>query len=189
MKDLKKKLKGYQKHNRNRHLLAKELLLSDQEFRLWDLAVTLCGWDQANPDSYLLFEGTMDSLAAIFNWSKAKVSRTMDGLIKKGIITRNQQKIYKVNIRCEKGSETEDGEFAQKKDNISLVKNTVSSLKQNVAPVRQKEAQSHTNPLISFKGDLVSFRSDEEYQKLLEEGQYTALTIDDMRWIDQNVSY
>lgn len=184
-----KKLKGYQKHNRSRHIFAKEFQLSDPEFRLWDLAVALSGWDEKNIDSYKMFEGTMDSLATILDWSKAKVSRMMNDLIHKRIVTRNQQKVYKVNILCEKGSEKEDDKFAQQKENISLVKKRVAPLKQTVAPMKQKEAYSPINSLISFKGDLVSLHTEEDYQRILDESRYATLTIDDMKWIDQNVLY
>ena len=189
MNKILKKLKGYQKHNRNRHILAKELQLSDQEFRLWDLAVALSGWDDKHVESYRMFEGTLDSLAIILGWSKAKVSRTIDGLINKKIVARNQQKTYKVNILCEKESEEEDDKFALLKENIASVKKTVAPLKQIVASMKQKEAYSLINPLVSFKGDLVSLRTDEDYQKILSEGRYITLTVDDMKWIDQNVSY
>lgn len=108
MNKLHKRLKGFQKHYRSRHLLAKELDLKDEEYRLWDFMVATCGWDNRHVDSYLIVEATLEHIASFLCWSTSKTSRVMNILIGKGIIVRKKDVGYEIKLRAERGSEDGD---------------------------------------------------------------------------------
>jgi len=105
-----KKLNGYQRHNKNRHLIARELKISDQEYRLWDLLGSLCGWDSRHDHSYHKVQITLNKLANILGWDESKVSRVTSSLIRKDLIERIGRSEYAVKILAEKGTEDEDNE-------------------------------------------------------------------------------
>lgn len=85
----------YQKVFRNRHVIAKNESLTDQEYRLWDLYVALYDWDKKH-SHYGCVVDTDKHIAEMLNWSEAKVCRTRKKLIIKGVVSSIERSVIKV---------------------------------------------------------------------------------------------
>ena len=169
--NLKRRLnKTYQKVYRDRHVKAKELALTDQEYRLWDLLLALYDWDRNHQETYGTIEATEAQLAELLNCSDSKVCRVRAKLTKKGLVTMVAESVYQV---------------ASLQDDPALMKQQFSEMKQPVADLQEKQSSEDVSSLVSYKDKYRLLRSDEEYEKLHEE--FPGLSVDDMKWIDLNV--
>lgn len=171
-KDLKRKLnKSFQKLFRNRHIKAKELDLSDQEYRLWDLLLALYDWDQTHTETFGTVEATQLQLAELLNCSDPKVCRLIRSLIKKGLIKKIEESVYQVTDLQNSSS------FLQEESSVS---------QDLVADLKEKQGYDSNSPLVSFKDNTSFVRSNKEYEEL--QRQFPNLTVEDMKWIDLNVN-
>lgn len=183
----------YQKVYRNRHVLAKNLVLDDAEYRLWDLLIALYDWDKKHEEDYGTVKATDRGLAELLNWSYSKVCRARNGLLMKGIIFRRDRSVYKIFPLPQLNEN-----ISLTQQNVAEMQNEISTEQQDIASLQQKQGYSGNSSIVSYK-DKFSIgshrrvlikqepRSESEYQKIKVEGNYTALTVDDMRWIDENI--
>ncbi|MDP2670961.1 MAG: hypothetical protein Q8P13_00650 [bacterium] len=174
--DLLKRLNGsgFERLSRKRHLVARDLSLTDPEFRLWSLLVSLYAWFEGNQETYGKVEATNRGLAALLpksEWSATKVNNNLKTLLQKGLITRTGRSEYEINLSVVQ-------------QNISPVKQIVSPTEQFVSLVKQELPQKEVSAFSSSKASS-SLRSDEEYQKMWEEGgKSSSFTIEDMKLAD-----
>lgn len=167
---------SYQKVYRNRHIKARGLSLTDPEYRLWDLFTAVYDWDKTHTQSFGTIETTDRELAEVLKWSASKVCRNRVSLIKKGLIEQTSIGVYKLLL--EKLSAPLEQEVAQAKQEIAPTQ-------QEVADLQQKQAYTADNSLVSYKDKYRLERSIKEYEGLARD--FPLLSIDDMKWIDENV--
>ncbi|MCH7733048.1 MAG: hypothetical protein IIB44_11180, partial [Candidatus Marinimicrobia bacterium] len=94
MKLLRRLNKSWQKVQRDRHIRAQDLSLTDPEYRLWDLLLATYDWDKTHTETYGCVETTDRELAEILRWSASKVCRTRNTLTKKGLVNLTQSGLY-----------------------------------------------------------------------------------------------
>lgn len=164
---------GYQKLKRNRHIVAKNLKLTDEEYRLWDFFIAAYGWDERYSESYGKVLATQREIAQILAWSASKVNRVLTKLKKKGLIESTGQSKYEVL----KGVKTQE--------EVASVKQAVAPAVYPVAVMEQEKPQKTLTPLVSSKVTSSLLRSDEEYDLLHQE--FPGFEVDDLKWIDENV--
>ena len=205
---LTKRIKGYQRGFKGRFLLLKNRILTDEEFILLDLSFSvLADWDKKNhSDNYGTFSYTQEEIGFFLGWDKTKVCRWSNKLFKKNFwVKRLDNRIMVVGfditehlteITKEKGvvnlqeyiseRQLDDVKMKQKIEKLQLNIPKENSIIRTQGVVKIQSLASK-KPLVSSKGRFNTLKTDEEYQKIKKEGIYTLLTIDDMKWIDQNV--
>ena len=96
---LDKKLKGFHRHFRGRFLLLKDKTLTDSEYVLWDLCVSvLSGWDfNKYPEDYGVFDFSLTDIKYFVGWSESKISRNINSLIKKGFLTKDHEVGFRIS--------------------------------------------------------------------------------------------
>lgn len=151
-----RKLNGsYQRISRDRHLIARQLGLSDPEYRLWDLLVASYGWDNRYEDSYERVEATSRDIAFVLNWSHSKVSRVMNQLKEKEFVRVFKQGVYEVLVIPERGKSSSNTEYKE------------LLLKSLGAGVNRNHGYSIDSSLFSSSGSYI----DSEEKKDLEVNQ------------------
>jgi hypothetical protein len=182
----------YQKLYRNRHVIAKQLKLSDPEYRLWDLYLALYDWDIKHTETFQTVEAPDRDIAKLLDWSASKVCRSRNKLIQKGIIRSKTRTVHEVVL------------IPSKETDVSSLQHQTAPVKQALAGVQQESAvkqqttgKSNQSSIVSYKDKYIDggkrvaikqeVRSNEEYQRIYEEGCFQGLTPDDMKWIDENV--
>lgn len=202
------KLHGYHGIGRGIFLLLHNQILTKEEFILYVASFSFANWDKEKKSSYGTIDITQEEIEWLLNVSAGYVSKHKKKLIEKGFwrIKSNKKieivgfelvetsllaKITKDNkivdfqkyiAQKQKEFATEQKEFASKQ--ISFPKGTTPNQPQKFAP---EQTPSPISDLVSYKNRVISLRSDEEYQKIIEEYNYSLLSIDDMKWIDINV--
>lgn len=172
---------SYQNLKRNRHIFATSLKLGDAEYRLFDLLSALSGWDKKYSDSFMLVEATDEDLAGILNWSDSKVCRTRNSLKAKGVIKKIEDSIHMILVLEEVASNT-----ASVQEKVAGLQDKTALVKQEDADLQENRAENNNSSLVSSSGNSV-IRTDKEYQEILDSGQFPTMTIEDMKWIDENV--
>lgn len=150
--------KAHQRLYRNRHLRAKELNLSDPEYRLWDLYGAVSGWDKKYNEIFEMIHATDEQIAEILNWSPSKTCRTRNELIKKGLIKEQTRGIYKILFIPSPDSET------------AVMPDKNAQMQPKLAPMEIEPATTQANPginsespLYSSKGIYTLLRTKDEY--------------------------
>jgi hypothetical protein len=179
-----KRLNGYQKMDRNRHILASFLKFTDPEYRLLDFYNAFYDWDKKHVDTYGHVEITDKDAGRILNWSTAKVCRTRKELIQKGLISTTDKSTYKMTFL----QEPQTFNNTPDKTEVARMETPNSNTETVIAPMQRNGGYRPENPLVSFKGDVVSLRSDKEYEDIWEDmGKPDNFTPDDMKFIDWSV--
>lgn len=185
---LRRKLRGWLKVSRERHLVAQKYHLSDGEFRLLELYRDLTDWDARHEDTFQTFYATDSDVAQLCNCSQSTVCRRRSQLVAKALIKKLECGRFRV-IDCleeDKYSEaleifgkdpTADKPDAQKKFQLSLKHN-------DIAPVQAYRGYNEQTSLVSFKGDLVSEKPCSRYLDLERTGRFGTMTADDMEFIE-----
>jgi hypothetical protein len=84
-----KKLKGYQKANRDRFLLLYFNLLTFEEFVVYEFGIAMTDWDESHLETYGTFKVTNREIAEILGWkSDSQASRVKKSLLEKGYFTK-----------------------------------------------------------------------------------------------------
>lgn len=149
---------SYQKLYRNRHILAKDLNLNDQEYRLWDLYGALAGWDKRYEDIFQIVHATDEEIANITGWSTSKTCRTRNGLIRKKLVSEKSRGVYKILlIPCK------DNKNASVSDETANLKDEVAPKTEESADLQLVSGKSDKSSLYSFNGVYGSIRTKEEY--------------------------
>ncbi|MFC1627336.1 hypothetical protein ACFL18_02160 [Patescibacteria group bacterium] len=206
------KLNGYRATHRNKWLLIKERILNIQELALLEFYADLVGFDKDN-SNYGLFKVSFKKIAELFNCKSINTSRNWHNkLLKLGLIKKTEEKqIY--SLSCFKRYITPGrwkGEAAQY---VELEKNQpVGVMLQNIgintqligqktqSVDKKKSFKLKKSPPIAISSSKVQSsispkkvvikqkaRSDGEYQRIYEEGGYSFLKPDYMKWLDKNV--
>lgn len=204
-----KRLKGYQRGFRGRFLLLKNRILTDEEFILWDLSFSvLADWDKKNhSDNYGTFSYTQEEIGFFLGWDKTKVCRRSNKLFKKNFwVKRLDNRIlvvgfditeYLTEITKQKGivnlqeyiseRQLDDVKMKQKIESLQHYSPKENSILQ-ARKVVEMQSPIPKEPLVSSKGNITNtLRTDEEYQKIKEKDIFKSMSIEDMKWIDQNV--
>lgn len=204
---LNKRLKGYHKTFRGRFLFLRNKILTEGEFVLWDLSFNvLADWDKNHIETYGTFPYTWADIAFLLGCSESIICRRSEKLFKHHLWERLINGSIKVSgieiidllaeITKKEGvvdlqdylAKTQSYNAKLHENNVKLQriypKEEIPDCAQNLAKTQISASKAH---LVSFKGESRVIRTDEEYQKILEEGGYTRLTVEDMKWIDENV--
>lgn len=180
-----RKLNGWQKLSKKRHILARESRLTDKEYRVWDLMLSLQGFDERNIDSYMVVEATDREIGMLINCSPSQVCRARQELMNKGWIKQIGRSRYSITI-----------DVIVRKGNIAPVQVEVASAQETSAYTQDQTEEHSPPPIFSSKVGFINsypkvpkgqpvviqgLRTDEEYQRLTNDHD---LKIDDMKWID-----
>jgi hypothetical protein len=160
MQPIKRLNNTYQKLYRNRHLIAKDLMIGDAEYRLWDLYIALYDWDKTHAETFETVNATDSALAEILNWSKSKVCRTRKKLLKKGVIRFIERSLYKIISlpREETISVSLQSKSAELQDEVAQIN-------QKGAVLQPNQGYSTQNTIVSYK-DKYRINSEDEYKRV-----------------------
>lgn len=188
-------------------MLLRRKLLSDSEFILWDLGFSaLAEWDKKNhdPKDYGSFGFQLTEIGYLLGWHKSKVSHKAKKLFALGLWTKRNGRVFvngfdirdnfaqisrsKKIIDLQEQVAISQPEVAKPQPSVVIPQQQTSKgngvvSPQSVAILQQPQIKAH---LVSFKSEFNVVRSDEEYLKMWEENP-DGLSIEDMRWIDQNI--
>lgn len=178
-----KKLRGYQKAPRDRFLLLRDKKLTQEEFLVYEVGIDLTDWDGRHTETYGTFQATNREIAEILGWkSDSTVSRYRASLIKKGY--------FRLTPSSRLKALDFDKRQLRKPANMQITRaemqEEVAKMQTTSANIEENRSENSVYSLVSSKGS-VSLRTDEEYQAIKEEMGYKELTVEDMKWIDQNV--
>ena len=190
MNNLIKKLKGYQKAPRERFLLLKEGMLTQEEFLIYEFAIAITDWDSRH-ETYGTFKATNQEIADYLGWkSDTSVSRHKNHLITKGILTKAADGGLKVKNfeKWQRG-----GENAADTESLDGNKQLYSAKSEDKnAETKENRVQSGVYPLVSSKVDLSVFKeaSDEfmsegeldEIASILDSRQTASTSAQQDRW-------
>lgn len=197
MNRLEEKIKrSYMTLYARRHLIARDLKMSDQEYRLWDLYVAIYDWDKRHY-KYGYFEATDREIAPIIGWDYSTVARYRKKLIKKNIISRAGQGIYKLLINPQYRKNIPEENI---NDNFSSRNNSeeqkVAELQQGVASTQQVVADMQQNRSYSSfikypVKDMYSYvnvgsrLSESQYKTIKKEVNNLSIFLNG-KWFDKN---
>lgn len=160
---------------RNRHLVALGLALTDSEYRLHDLLSALCNWTETEHNYVTI---TQSQLAGFISWDKSSVSRVLKKLKSRGLVEEKGRSLYLIHPLSE---------FIGA---IPKQEAIVAGLKPNVAMEQRNYSQINSSSNTSNKENIfTTIKTNEEYQKIIDEGGYTSMDVSDLRWIDENLAY
>jgi len=203
------KLVGYRASHRNRWLLIKKGILTHQEFLLLELYLDIMDFDKKH-DKFGTFEVFFDEIGDVFNKSEDSIRAWHKGLVAKGFVQIFDKKRRLFQIKTPLRYITGEAwggkanqyvkEESSDKSLEYLLKNTCFSPKkvENIQKKKAPPALKNTPKALGFskvdsrvnhKMVVIEqrVRSDKEYQKIYQDGNFSVLTPDDMKWVDQNV--
>ncbi len=182
-----KKLNGWQTAYRDRFLLLSGGILTPEEFVVYEICIGITDWHNAegHEEIYGKFQATNKQIAEIGGWqSDSTVYRIKKRLIEKKILIPDGEYLRVKDFeRWQFRSRT----TAKLHEQPAKLQSEPANTQKEVAKTQDLRVQNPTYPLVSSKSNLSSFRTDSEYREFVDSGQFGSLTIDDMRWIDENV--
>ncbi len=180
-----KKLNGYQKAPKDRFLLLTNGVLSAEEFVVYELGVAITDWDRNHDDEiYGKFQATNKQIAEICGWkSDSQVSRIKKSLLNKGFFTKDGEHLKAKDFEKWQLRKTS----AKTHDQPAKTQPVVANMQDEVAKMQNPRNQNDNYSLSSYKDNLSFSRSDSEYDELVNSGQFGSMTVEDMKWIDENV--
>jgi len=211
------KLNGYRASHRNKWFLITQKILTPQEFLLFEYYLDLMDFDKSHKDNFSTFEAFLDDIALVFNKHKDTTRIWHDGLLTKGFIkvADPKRKLYTVKspLRYVAGNkwggeasiyakeekdqtqefilenirffQLEEEKTQLKSDekvdiSINIAKNSLGSSKGESIVL----SRIGNKKIVSIKQEV---RSNAEYKKIYQDNDFTDLTPDDMKWVDQNI--
>ena len=185
---LRRKLRGWQRVSRNRHLIAEKYRLSDGEFRLLELYRDLTDWDEKHTDTYKTFCVTDVVVSDFLKCDPTTVYRRRVSLLSKGLIVKKEDRCYEV-VGCDKLDsylETVDEFLGDADKQISIVAGQSNNVPvhKEIAGVQVNQSYLTKSPLVSFKGDSVSLIPCNKYLELEGSGRFGNFTADDMEFVE-----
>ena len=211
-----KKLNGYRATHRNKWRFVQHGLLNVQELTLLEFYADIMNFDKRYPE-YATITTNFTAMAIIFNKkSDTTIRNWHDKLLELGFIEATEQKNV-FRLKCAgryvvpgfwKGeasnyvTEEKNQPFEKLLQNFGLESQKIEQTTQIVGNKNEEKTETTSKPnsraLISSKNESSignkrvvirqEARSDEEYQRIFQEGNFQGLTPDDMKWIDENVS-
>ena len=185
---LRRKLRGYLKVPRERHLRAMSAGLDDRGFRLLEIYRDLSDWDPKHTETYMTFSVADADVAKLLNWDPSKVSRVRKALFSKGLILKKEDGSYEVTDYTLQDTYSDaikafvDDAGMQDKD--VKMQHYVASAQDKIAPVHEDRGYTVNSSLVSFKGDSVSLMPCDKYLELEKGGRFGTMTADDMEFIE-----
>lgn len=164
---------SWQRIYKNRHILAKDLELSDAEYRLWDLYSAASGWDKRHKDRYRVTEATDEEVGFVLNWSASKACRTRNNLIKKGLIRTVKDGLYEALL-----IPSPDFKDANVQEKASTTQDKPAPVEAKVASVQTIPGENDTESLVSYKGIYSSISSLSVYRDVKKRVEDISRTID-----------
>jgi hypothetical protein len=178
-----KRLRGYQKAPRDRFVLLTQRVLNHTEFLVYEFCIAITDWD-LNHETYGSFEATNLQIALILGWKDdSTVSRIRKSLINKGVFHKKGERIF---VDGFENWQLRSRTSANIQPNTANKQEASVSSQEQSANLQEIQPVTPTYSLVSFKGNVGFLRSDEEYQRMFNESP-NSLSIEDMKWIDQNV--
>lgn len=185
---------------RDKFLYLKEKVLTDELFILYEYCIHLADFDENHKGKFGTFQKTSNKeLGQDLGWSEDKVGRNINALLKKELLkVMGGKQIEVVDYfrflpknafsRVKNGEET-----AYLQENITKMRFQNAELRQENANLQNKVSDLTTNyasisDIVSSKVNSSLLRTEAEYQEMLDSGQFPTMTIDDMKWIDKNIS-
>ena len=180
-----KKIKGYQKAPRERFSLLANHVLTTEEFVVYELGIAITDWDAEHDDEiYGKFKATNKELAELCGWkSDSTISRIKKKLIKKELFIEDGEYL---RVKDFESWQLRKNPHAKTQSRDAETQTAPAILQNEPAKMQDFHAQKPVYPLVSFNGNS-SLRSNEEYESLVNSGQFGSMTISDMQWIDENV--
>ncbi len=180
-----KKLNGYQKAPKDRFLLLTNGVLTAEEFVVYELGLAITDWDRDHDDEiYGKFQATNKQIAEICGWkSDSQVSRIKKNLLNKGFFTKEGEQLKAKDFEKWQLRKTS----AKPHELTAKIQPTAANMQDEVAKTQTLRNQNDDYSLSSYKVNLSLVRTDSEYRELVNSGQFGSMSVDDMRWIDENV--
>lgn len=158
-----KRLRGYQKADRNRFLLLANGTLTQEEFLVYELAVAITDWDPKHTDTYGTFAGTNIQIASLLGWkSDSSVCRLKKRLIKKNIFIEVNERLRVFDF--EKWQLRKNP--AEKQPEVAEIEPPTAKTQTPVANLQPIRVQRPDYSLGSFKGEYKFSVNKEEYLSL-----------------------
>lgn len=205
------KLNGYRATHRNRWNLIRSKILTSQEFLLFEYYLDIMDFDPNHGNSFGSFEVFPNEIAPVFNKGTDTIKAWHKELLLKGFIQAFDDKRSLFKIKSPHRYITQWGgkahKFAKDEKNIEalglLLENVCFSSdkvgkNQEISPIL--DTNDTSKALGSSKDELSKDssgkkivlikqepRSESEYNQIQKESNYTDLSIEDMKWIDENV--
>lgn len=201
------RLNGYDRHFKGRFLLLHRKVLSDSEFVLWDLSFSvLAEWDRKNhaSENYGSFYFQQTEIGTLLGWHKSKVCRNSEKLFAVGLWAKRNGRVF-VNgfdIRDSFAEIARNNKVIDLQKQVAILQPGIANSQPSIAVPQHKSSKgggvispksvailqqsSIKADLVSFKSEFNVLRADEDYQRMWEENP-NGLSIEDMKWIDQNI--
>lgn len=172
-----------------------KLHLSAPAFELYILLrFYVIDWKES--ESLGLVKITVREAKEFFGWSLDKTQTQFNELKDKGLLVLKSGGVWQVSgdgLPCSDGAEQITHDY----NTAEAYKQPSSEKPEQVVPTEQNIfVPKNKNNLASKQGNHIRnekegegdvLRTDKEYQRIKEEHGFTDLTIDDMKWIDQNI--
>lgn len=146
--------KAYQTTFRRRHIFAKELDLTDREYRIWDLYTTVYDWDSRHTETFGTIETTDAQVASLIGCDPSTVNRTKKLLIQKGLIKQLEDGLIQILVVAEKPNATHQHAYAPHQYGYAPQNNYLAGTQQN-------QGYSQESPLVASKEDLGSSKANQ----------------------------
>ena len=200
--------KGLLASYRDKFLYLKEKALTDEQFILYEYCIHLADFDENHKDIFGTFQKTSnEELGLGLGWLKDKVARNLTTLLEHGLLKlleNNQIEVVdyyrflpkNAFCRIKSGEETSyllkniakmRSQNAEMREENANLRNSAPDLATNNTPISDV-VSSKVNPVTRKVVIKQKTRSEEEYQRIYQQGSFQDLTLADMRWIDENVS-
>lgn len=185
---LRRKLRGWQKVSRERHLIAEKSNLSDGEFRLLELYRDLTDWDVKHIETYKSFSLLDVEVAELLKCDTSTVCRRRKALLSKGLISEKEDGSYEVVDNTQQDDFSDIAEVflgsARTQTNNAHMQSDIAPLHKENAPVHTDRGYTTDSPLVSFKSDFVSLLPCDKYLELEKSGRFGAMTAEDMEFVE-----
>lgn len=174
--------RGKQTLYRNRHLHARELKLSDAEYRLLDLYGAVSGWDTRYSGQYETVQATDKEIAEILGCDKTTVSKTRKKLMLKNLVRKDGPGDYKI-LRIFNKEVPIDGKHVK----VADFQLSVANSKQEVAKIQEDQGYDSTSTISSSKEVYVFIRTEQEYKKVSERVNLLTQKLDEIHgWLSDD---
>lgn len=164
-----KKLRGYQKANRERFMLLMMQVLTLEEYIVYEFGIAITDWDdsESHRETYGTFQATNGQIAEILGWkSDSQVSRIRKRLVEKGFFIKDGN-------RC-KAKDFEKWQLrknpiAKTQGHTANPQYQPANMQGGVANMQGFQASDADHSLVSSKGNVGLSSSEEDIRKYLEE--------------------
>lgn len=203
-----KPLNGYRPSHRNKWLFIKHGILTVQQLELWEYYADIFDFDKRHSKCGLV-EVFFDEIAPIFRCSTNTIRGWHNKLLLLGFIRKTSRK-HVFQLVCYERFispgiwKGKAAEYAEKEKNqpfeiiLQSFETNLQTIEENLQQIgknNKKKSDKTTKPLVivigssnnGYKDSLINIKTDAEYRKIAVSGEFPHLSVDDMKWIDENV--